>query len=120
MRLVRLEQPLDDLATAEMLVNDLGHVIDGYMTVPNLLGVDDNADSVLALVEATGVIRADDLTEAACLQLCLQPVANFGATAGLAAALGVVGRALVDADEHVTLKVRHARSGYHVHGSNVV
>jgi hypothetical protein len=117
-RLIRLKQPLDDFAADEVLVDDLGDVVDGDVPVPDLLGVDDDADPVLALVEAAGVVRADDLTEPSRLQLCLQPIANLGAAAGLAAALGIVGGTLVDADEHVALKARHARSGYHVHGPN--
>ena len=63
--LVRLEQPLDDLAADEVLVDDLGDVVDGDVTVPDLLGVDDDTHPVLTLVEATGVVRADDLIEAA-------------------------------------------------------
>ena len=64
-RLIRLKQPLDDFAADEVLFDDLGDVIDGYVTVPDLLGVDDDAHPVRALVEAAGVVRTDDLVDAA-------------------------------------------------------
>jgi len=105
--LVGLEQALDDFATDEVLVDDLGDIRNGHAAVPDLLRVDDDADSMLALVEAAGVIRADDLRDAALLQLGLELVAYLDATFGFATSLRVVGGTFIDADEYVALKTGH-------------
>jgi tRNA A-37 threonylcarbamoyl transferase component Bud32 len=115
-RLVGLQQALHDLAAEEVLVDDLGDVVDGDVRVPDLLRVDDDADAVLALVEAAGIVRPHDLGDAARCELGLELVADLHASLGLAAPLGVVGRALVDADEDVALKARHlSTQGYHAY-----
>ena len=105
-----MEQPLYSHAADEVLVDDFGDVGDCDTAVPDLLGVHHDADPVLALVKTTGVVCADDFADAAGFQLCLQLITDLGAPSRLAAALGVIGWALVDADEHVTLKARHEAS----------
>jgi hypothetical protein len=104
MGLIGLEQAVDDLATDEVLVDDLGDVGDRHVAVPDLFGIDDDADAVLALVEAAGVIGADDLGDAPLLELGLELVADLDAALGLATALGVIRGSLVDADEDVATK----------------
>ncbi len=113
MGLLGLEQPLDDLATDEVLVDDLGDVVDGDVAVPDLLRVDDNAYAVFALVEAPGVVGAHDLRDATSRELGLEPVSHLDTALCLAGTLRVVCRALVGAHEHMTLKARHLPKEYH-------
>jgi hypothetical protein len=62
---------------------------------------------MLALIETAGIIRTDELRDTACGQLGLELVADLDAALGLAASLGVIGGALVDADKYMALKARH-------------
>ena len=107
MRLVRQHQPLDRLAADQCYLDELRHVGERHVPVPDLLGIDDDGHALLALIEAAGVVRADDLAEAARGQLLLQLVADLAAAAGLAGALRVTFGTFVDADEDVSLKTRH-------------
>ncbi len=109
-RLVRDQEPRHDLAADQVLLDDLRDVVDGDVAVPDLLGVHDHRDPVLALIEAPRVVGADLLGEPALGERLLQPIPDLGAPAGLAAPLGVLRRALVDAHEDVTLEARHPRA----------
>jgi len=70
-RLLWLKEALDDFSADEVLIDDLGDVLDGDTAVPDLLGIDDDGDTALALVQASGIVRTDDLREAARGQLFL-------------------------------------------------
>jgi hypothetical protein len=113
-RLLVLEQALDDLATDEVFVDDLRDVLDGDVLVPDLLRVHDDADAAFALVEAAGVVGANQFGEPTRRELGLELVAHIDAALGLTRALRMVRRALVDTDEDVALETRHlSRTGYH-------
>src|SRR5512144_335812 len=62
-RLVGQQQAGDDLATDQVLVDDLGDVGLGDLAVPDLLGVDHEGHAALALIEAPRVVGANDLGE---------------------------------------------------------
>src|SRR3954453_12969964 len=53
------DEPFDRPAADYVRVDDLVHVIDGDMSVPDALGIDDQVRTVLALVEASGLIGAN-------------------------------------------------------------
>jgi len=105
--LIGQHQALDGFAVHEVLLDELRHVGDRDVAVPDLFGIHDNSDAFLTLIEATSVVRADEFPEAARIQLLLQLVADFAATAGLARAFRMTFGTFVDADKDVTLKTRH-------------
>src|SRR5439155_25735079 len=84
--------------------------VDRDVAVPDLLGVYDNRHTVLALIETSRVVGADDLGQATRCELGLEAVTDIDAALRLAAPLGGVGRALVDTHKHMTLKARHPRN----------
>ena len=94
-----------------MACAELGDVFDGDVAVPDLLGIHDDGHAVLALVETARVIGADGLGQPARRQLGLEAIADIGAAPQLATPLRVAGSSLVDTDEYVTLKARHATEG---------
>ena len=52
-------ETLDGAAFDEVLLDDLGDVAGVNIAVPDSLGVDDHDGTVLALIEASGLIGAD-------------------------------------------------------------
>lgn len=107
MCLIGKHQSPNRFAIGEMSIDEFSDIIDGNIAVPNLLRVHDDGDAVFALVETAGVVSAHELSQPAGCDLLLQLVAHFGAAFGLAASLRVVGRAFVDAHEHVSRKAWH-------------
>jgi hypothetical protein len=107
MWLIRKHQAHDSLAADEVLLHELGEVLDGDVTVPDLLGVHDDRDALLALVETPRVIRADDLRESELFQLVLELVADLDPAAMLARTLRMALGPFVGTDEDVSLKTRH-------------
>src|SRR3954471_4376437 len=94
-----------------MAFHDLRDVLGFHAAVPDLLGIDDDADAARALVEATRRVGADGPLQALLVQDALECVAHgVGALVG-AAALGIAGLALVGADEDMTLVVRFGHCG---------
>lgn len=56
MRLIGKHQALDRFAIDDMALYELGHIADGHVAVPNLLGVHDDRNAALTLVEATRIV----------------------------------------------------------------
>lgn len=106
-RLIRKHQALDRFATNEVLFHELRKVRDGDPAIPDLLGIDDHGDALLALVETSRVIGADDLRESELFQLVLELVADLDSTAMLARTLRMALGAFVGTDEDMSLKTRH-------------
>src|ERR1700690_4189650 len=96
-----------------MLLDQLGEIREGDVSVPDLLGIDDHGDAVLALIETAGVVRADRLGQPDRLQLELELVAHLDAALGFAAALRMALGTLVGAHEDVSLETRHLAEAYH-------
>jgi hypothetical protein len=102
-------QALDGTAVNEVLLYNLVDVARVNFAVPDGLGVDDDDGTVLALVEAAGLIGADSVFEACVLDRVfeggLELLGSLRETAGPGG--GFV--ALVGADEDMVLKKRHLR-----------
>lgn len=101
------EQSGHDLTLHDMPFHDLGHIGLRADPIPDSLRVDDHAGSHLAMVEAAGLVCADDSFEVQPFRFILEMgVELFRAQIGAAAARIVFG-ALVGADKDMTLKWRH-------------
>jgi len=90
-----------------MRFDDFLDVGGGYAAVPDGVGIHDKIRTVLALVEAAGLIRANFVLQAALGQLLLEDPLQFGLTLGIAAAAGTLGWTLVTADKDVLFEFRH-------------
>ena len=101
-RLVRQHESLDCLPVHDMPLDELGHVGNSHVAVPNLLGIDHDRHAMSALIETTGIVRSDFRCQPAGRELVLDFVSNFSAAFRLAAAFGMAGGAFVDAHEYVT------------------
>jgi len=106
-------EAFDETAVEEMLLNDLFGVVRVGKTVPDGFGIDDQDGTVLALIEATGLVDADPVLEAGSLDHILEGAAEFLAV--LVAATGAGGGivALTEANKEVMSKARHRRNWVH-------
>jgi hypothetical protein len=103
---------VDDEALNRLVADNVGgddflDVIFGDMAVPDGVGINDDSGSVLALVEASGLVGADGVTNAVLGQDFLELLLEFAVSVGVAAATGMVFGALVGADKDVLSKLRH-------------
>src|SRR5260370_629493 len=94
------------LAADQVPFDVLVHVGFGDVDVPDALGIDDNAAASRAVVEAAGLVGADLLVEPARAQRFLELLQDPRRSLARAVALGIVGVALVEADEEVLLERR--------------
>jgi hypothetical protein len=69
---IRQPQPLYRTAADDMLLNDLLNVAWMNLAIPDGFRIDHDHRSVLALVKATGVIRADPVLESSLFQGILE------------------------------------------------
>src|SRR2546426_4994148 len=99
-------QPLHRLASNQMLLDDLLHVRLGDVAVPDGVRVDDHRAAVLAVVEATRLVRADLLIEPAGSQRRLELLQQLRRALARAVTLLGLRRPLVEADEDVFAKRR--------------
>src|SRR5437868_13004887 len=108
MRLLGLvqPQPLHRLASYQVLLHDLLHVRLGDVAVPDGVRVDDHRAAVLAVVEATRLVRADLLIEPAGPQRRLELLQQLRRPLARAVTLLGLRRPLVEADEDVLAKRR--------------
>src|SRR5581483_1688802 len=100
-------QARDGLAPDEVLLDDLDHVLGLDVGVPHGLGIDDDADAVLARVEAAGRVRPDLALEPALVELALEDLEHVLGAARRAAAARIARVALVGADEDVVREPAH-------------
>lgn len=98
------DEAFDGTAFQEVLFDDLGNVLEFYEAIPGLLGIDDDGDAVLALVEATGIVDADPGAQSVLFDSVLERLADGSAALGAAAATAMARLALVDADENMSFK----------------
>src|SRR5215472_8711945 len=75
--------------------------------VPDGFGINDDVGTVLALVEASGLVRADTAFESALGQLLLEEFLQAGFGLGIAASAGMACGTLVAADEDVMFEFGH-------------
>jgi len=89
-----------------MFGDDLIHIFDLHKAVPDGLGIDHDDGAVLALVEAAGLVGADEMLETRFFDGVLESGFELLAATGKAARTGGVLVALVGADKKVMLKFR--------------
>jgi hypothetical protein len=65
-------QPPDWVSANEVFLDNLGDVLRLHESVPDCLRVHDHCRSVLALVQATGLVGANAGTQSCCLDLVLE------------------------------------------------
>jgi hypothetical protein len=101
---VRKTQAFDGAIVNEMLSNDLLDVAGVYVPVPDSLGVDDDDGAMLALIEATGLVRADMVLQAGFLDGVLEGRLELLTALRETAWAGGEVIALVGADEDVVVE----------------
>ena len=74
--LVGDQQVVQDLASQDRLGHDPGHVIDGDPSVPDPLRINDDGRSVLALLQASRMIRTGQRAEPGVFQFFLEGFAQ--------------------------------------------
>src|SRR2546427_8757657 len=99
-------QPLHRLASNQMLLDDSLHVRLGDVAVADGFRVDDHRAAVLAVVEATRLVRADLLIEPAGSQRRLELLQQLRRALARAVTFLGLRRPLVEADEDVFAKRR--------------
>jgi hypothetical protein len=102
-------QPLDRLSRDKVLADDLGHIADGDSAVPDRFRIHDDRGSVLALIEASGLIYADRASEAGRLYGVLEGSVKLAFSVGGAGRASAAGLAEVGADEDVALEFRQSK-----------
>ena len=99
-------QTLDGAAMDEMFGHNFVHIFELHKAIPDGLGIDHDDGPVLALVEAAGLVGADEMLEARIFDGVLESGLELFAATGKAARTGGVLVALVGADKKVMLKFR--------------
>jgi hypothetical protein len=100
-------QPLHGAAMDEMLGNNFIDVFELDEAVPDGLGINHNRRAVLALIEAAGLIGADEMLEAGIFDRVLECRLQFLAAVRKTAWAGRGFVALIGTDKDVMLKFRH-------------
>jgi hypothetical protein len=103
----RQAKPLHGTSMQKMLGDDLIHVLEFDEAVPDCLGIDDDYGAMLALVEAAGLVGANQVLKAGILYSVLEGGFELFAALGKATRARRVLVALVGANEEMVLKFRH-------------
>jgi hypothetical protein len=83
------------------------HVGGGYAPVPDGFRIDDQVGTVLALIEATGLVGSHSFFQSALRQLLFEEFLQFGFGFRIAASSRMSRRTLVSTDEDMLLKLGH-------------
>lgn len=105
--LVRKPQPFNWPARDEVLANDLVNVRKLDESVPYRFGIHHDGDSVFALIQTSGGVDSDLMSQPGLLDRVFHHVPHGLRILGRAAAARVLGGPLIGADEHVAGKRRH-------------
>lgn len=105
---------LHGAAMDEVLGDDLFDVFKVNEAIPDGLGIDHDDGAVLALVEAAGLVGADEVLEASILDRVLEGRFELLAAMGKAAWTGGRFVALVGADKDMVFKFRHGEDSFFV------
>jgi hypothetical protein len=103
----RQAKPLHGAAMEKVLFDNLVHIFQLDEAVPDRFGIDDDHGAMLALVEAAGLVGANQMLEAGVLYSVLEGGFELFSALGQAAGAGCVLVALVGTDKEVVLKFRH-------------
>ena len=102
--LVGQAQALDRAPADQVLVDDFGGVFRADVAVPDRLGVDNHCPTVLALIEAAGLVDTDPRRQAGSLGQLLDGGVELGLPVGVAGgAWGVLGTG-VGTDKYMAFK----------------
>ena len=97
----------DGFIAQEMRLDDLVHVVELDETVPDLLGIDDHGDAVLALIEAAGLIDAHLRLQPVAFDGGFERLANGRAVLGVTTSAMMAGRPLVHAHKYMSFQIGH-------------
>ena len=100
-------QPLDRLTANDVGFDDLVDVGFGDVPVPDGFWIDNDRRTVLALIEASGLIRPHFALQAALRELLLECLLQLSLSSWIAASPWIARRTLVPADENVFFELRH-------------
>lgn len=105
--LVGQQQALNGLSVHDVGLDDFVDIVRGNAAVPNLIGINDDGRTVLALVEASGHVGAHAFLEAAEGKFLLEEELELSLAGGIAAAAGMASLALIAADEEMLFELGH-------------
>ena len=104
---IRSNEALYRLATENMRLDYFIDIFCSNPAVPNPVWIYNDIRSMFALVKAAGFVGPDFVLEAACREFLLENPLQFACSARIATSSGMAGRALINADEDMLLKLRH-------------
>lgn len=100
-------EALDRFAAEDVGFDNLVDVGLGDVPIPDRVRVDDDVGTVLALIEAAGLIGAYFALETALGELLFEEFLQLGFRQRIAASAGMARRALVSADENMFFELGH-------------
>jgi hypothetical protein len=95
-------EPLDRSAANDMLVEDLFHIVDAHLAVPDCFRVDDDGHTTGTVSEASGGVDADAAVEPSFSGQLLQSGPNLDGPFFGATSLGIGRIPLIYADKHMS------------------
>ena len=104
------DQPLDRPSRNEVFADNLRHVLDADVAVPDRLGINDYGRPMLALVETSGLVGADRTTQAGASHGVLKSGMKLSLAVGGAGGTGAAGFANISADKNVALEFRQSKT----------
>jgi hypothetical protein len=107
-------QALDGTITHNVGLNDLCHIRESDVAVPDSLGIHDHIRTVFALVEASGLVGADGVFQPAQSQLRLESPLEFGGAGWITASTRMPVGTLVAAYEDVLCEFSHKGRCYQI------
>ena len=105
--LIRQAQALDRFSADDVGVDDFVDIGFSDVAVPDSIGVDHDIWAMLALVEASRLIRSDSALQAVLGEFLLEQLLQFGFGERIAASAGMARGAMVSTDEDVLFEFRH-------------
>jgi hypothetical protein len=100
-------QPLHRLPADDMQIHDLVHIRGRYACVPNALGIYDNVRAMLALVEASGLVRANRSFQPALRHRRFEQFVEFPTPVGIATPARMSRIALIGTHKNMLLEFCH-------------
>lgn len=104
------KQPLYRLIANDVRIDDLIDICRRDPAIPHGIRIDDDVGAMLALVEASGLVRSNGAFDSSLCQLDFKNALEFRVAGGIAAAARIIGRPLVTADKDVPVEFGHAQS----------
>jgi N-acyl-D-amino-acid deacylase len=104
---VRHEQPLHGTVVPQVRLDDLLHVVEPHLRVPDVVRIDGDRDPAATVLQAIRAVHDHTVVQAALAHELLEAVEDGLGTLWAAGPLRVVRRPDVEADEHVTLRPGH-------------